>query len=328
MPFRKNFPDRGNARRLRALTGSTQGVPIDLDNPLPHVNRQSTTGTASPSSVTVSEPPINLAWKNDPDPIVVGPAPIQPLLEDFDLSEGTVESLPKTFFDPEGLAPWTTTNHNLYAIYALVLTAFFIAVFDRDIHISFAYDMGFLACGFVGIIPFGIFLVLAGPLEKRMRSALNTDYRRYLSYLSACKKYRGDKNSHDKEIADYNHRLEKRQEAYWRSLSGVAFERELEKLFSLMGYKVTLTPSTGDGGVDLLLRKDRTLTVIQCKAHVGRIPIGVARELSASMVDFHADDAMIACFDGVTGPVAEYIKTRRISVLDLNTILVLQRQFG
>jgi hypothetical protein len=289
------------ARRLRALSRSAQGV---------------------------SDPPVDIAWKNDPDPTMVGPAPIQPALEDFGLTEGAVKRLPRTFFDPEGWEPWTATNHNLFVIYVLALAVFFIAVYDRDLHISFAYLIGFLACGVVGIIPFGIFLALASPIEKRMRSALIPDYRKYLVYLSACDKYQLDKKSHDNEIANYNHRIEKRREIYWRSLSGVAFEMELAELFSLMGYEVTPTPSTGDGGVDLILRKDGTLTVVQCKAQAGRIPISVARELCASMVDFEADDAIIACFDGVTGPVAEYIETRRITVLDLNSILALRRQFA
>jgi len=328
MPSRKNFPDRMEARRRRALTRSAEGISVDLNTPLVHVSPQSTIGSSPLSSAEDSKLQVDSSWKNDPDPIVVGPVPVQPSLEDFDLSEGAVRSLPKTFFDLDGLAPWTTTNHNLYVIYVSVITIFFIAEFDKDLHISFAYIVGFLACGFVGIIPFGIFLAIAGPLEKRVRSALSPDYRKYCRYLSAQEKYKHDKDSHDQDIAHYKRRLEKRQEAYWRSLSGVAFERELEKLFSLMGYKVTLTPSTGDGGVDLLLRKDHTLTIVQCKAHAGRIPISVARELSASMVDFQADDAIIACFDGVTRPVAEYIQTRRMSVLDLNAILVLQRQFG
>jgi len=95
-----------------------------------------------------------------------------------------------------------------------------------------------------------------------------------------------------------------------------------------MGYNVNFTPRTGDGGVDLFLRKDGKLTVVQCKAHNKRIPIGVARELSASMKDFQADNAIIACFEGVTQPVSEYIKNKPITVLKLGDIVELQRQHG
>ena len=95
-----------------------------------------------------------------------------------------------------------------------------------------------------------------------------------------------------------------------------------------MGYDVKITSITGDGGVDLILRKDGILTVVQCKAHNKRIPIGVARELRSSMLDFKADNAIIACFEGATKPVTEYIKDKAITVLDLNSILALQKQYG
>jgi hypothetical protein len=67
--------------------------------------------------------------------------------------------------------------------------------------------------------------------------------------------------------------------------------------------------------------------VVQCKAHKGRIPIGVARELCASMADFGAHDAIIACFEGVTQPVIKYIMNKPIQVLDLGDIVVLQAKY-
>jgi len=57
----------------------------------------------------------------------------------------------------------------------------------------------------------------------------------------------------------------KRQEAFWRSLSGVQFEVELGKLFSSMGFDVEQTPRTGDGGVDLLVRKMAGLLLFSVK---------------------------------------------------------------
>ena len=92
-----------------------------------------------------------------------------------------------------------------------------------------------------------------------------------------------------------------------------------------MGYQVSYTSHTGDGGVDLILQKDTKLTIVQCKAHNKKIPINVARELCASMIDFNAHDAIIACFQGVTQPVIEYIKNKPIKVLDIEAILSLQK---
>jgi hypothetical protein len=85
---------------------------------------------------------------------------------------------------------------------------------------------------------------------------------------------------------------------------------------------------TGDGGVDLILRKSDRITVVQCKAHGKKIPIGVARELIASMQDFNAHDAIIACLEGVTKPVQQYIATKPIRVIDVHGILSLQKSIS
>jgi restriction system protein len=116
--------------------------------------------------------------------------------------------------------------------------------------------------------------------------------------------------------------------AFWRLLSGIAFEKELGALFKMMGDIVKETPRSGDGGVDLLLSMNGQLTVVQCKAHNKRIPIGTARELSASLLDFKANDAIIACFEGVTKPVVKYIMDKPIKVLTVDDIVEIQRKRG
>lgn len=74
-----------------------------------------------------------------------------------------------------------------------------------------------------------------------------------------------------------------------------------------------------------MLRKGGRLTVVQCKAHQKKIPICTVRELVASMRDFHADAAILACLEGVTKPVLEYIKNKPISVLNVHQIVQMQR---
>jgi len=46
------------------------------------------------------------------------------------------------------------------------------------------------------------------------------------------------------------------------------------------------------------------------------------------MMDFEADDAIIACLEGVTRPVVDYIKTKRITVMTLNDIIAHQIKYG
>jgi len=254
---------------------------------------------------------------------------MQPSLENFGLLEGSVKNIPKTWFDIEAINPGSSkTNHNIFLVYGLLTIVSFFLIFGREIHFNFPSIVGFFAFGFVSVIPFGILLAILGPIEKKLYSVFSADFKRYCAYRRACETYQQNKREYDQRVSAYNHEVSKRQEGYWRALSGMAFESELGKLFSLMGYVVKLTPSTGDGGVDLILQMDGKRTVVQCKAHNKRIPIIVARELAASMRNFQADEAIIACLDGVTKPVAQYIKNKHISVLDLKAIVTLQRQHG
>ena len=121
--------------------------------------------------------------------------------------------------------------------------------------------------------------------------------------------------------------IARRKEAdYWYRLSGIEFERQIAELYKSFGYKVELTPITSDGGVDLIMNKDERRIIVQCKAHRKNIPIGVARELVASMQDFRAHEGIIVCLEGATKPVLNYIKDKSISVINMNNILEMSRR--
>src|ERR1700733_12512413 len=225
-------------------------------------------------------------------------APVPPTLREFDLDEGAMARLPKLRFAGDKLDSWGMIGGTLIVVALLI-------VYRPSLLLVPAVVVG----GWVGGLIFllGLHSIL-GWGEKKLLRWRNEDFRKACAYQAARATYSIKK-------AEFDAWSRKRQEDYWRALSGAAFEVELGRLFSAMGYDVSLTPRSGDGGVDLCLRKDGKLTVVQCKAHNKRVPIGVARELCASMTDFHANDAIIACFEGVTQPVAEYIKNRPITVL-------------
>ncbi len=254
---------------------------------------------------------------------VPGPAPIEPSLEDFGLSENTLKNLPKTWFDFDH---YSNNKNRLIVYFWLFHTAIFLVLFHKSISFSVLSLLGFLVFACVIIVPFGFFLMIARPFEQHLFSMFSPNFKRHRNYLDALANYRKAKKEHDKEVNEFQDKIAKQQEAYWRSLSGLRFEKELGKLFTHMGYVVNFTPHTGDGGVDLRLQKDGKITVVQCKAHNKRIPINVARELSASLTDFRADNAIIACFEGVTRPVLEYIKNKPITVLDVRTIVNLHNE--
>ena len=107
---------------------------------------------------------------------------------------------------------------------------------------------------------------------------------------------------------------------HWISLNGPEFEQELGMLFRQAGYFVEHTPSPGDQGVDLILRKDGQVTVVQCKSHRNPVGPAVARELYGTLVHFGADSVILACTGGFTQGVKEFVRGKPIillSALDL-----------
>lgn len=56
-------------------------------------------------------------------------------------------------------------------------------------------------------------------------------------------------------------------EAYWRGMSGFAFEANLCEVLKSHGIKAELTKKTGDGGVDIWVTSSKGPIAIQCKAY-------------------------------------------------------------
>jgi hypothetical protein len=246
----------------------------------------------------------------------------EPKLEQFGLRARDIEMLPRTFFDVHGGTFYGTSlkkNHNQIAV-GIALLVFAVLTMAPWLGVWRAIELPLVSIVGIPAILFGAFSLLH-PVEVAVYCAFSTKYASYHQFEKARADYQ-------KRLALYQDWLARQKEAYWRSLPGVAFERALGELYSRMGYAVQHTPHSGDGGVDLVLRKDGKLTVVQCKAHNKRVPISVARELRASIADFSADEGVIACIDGVTQPVTDYIKDKKIVVLDVRDIVALQNKFA
>ena len=65
----------------------------------------------------------------------------------------------------------------------------------------------------------------------------------------------------------------------WMALDGVGFERAVARIYRDQGFDVELTPRSNDQGVDLILRKNETITIVQCKAYAGNVGVSAVREL-------------------------------------------------
>lgn len=106
-----------------------------------------------------------------------------------------------------------------------------------------------------------------------------------------------------------------------RQLDPVAFERFVGSLFEKMGYQVQTTPLSGDEGIDLVLRKDTKLAIVQCKRYENSVGQPVVRDLYGAMVHNKADEAYLVTTGTVTLPAQQWVAGKPLHLVDGNTLV-------
>lgn len=106
-----------------------------------------------------------------------------------------------------------------------------------------------------------------------------------------------------------------------RQLDPVAFERFVGSLFEKMGYQVQTTPLSGDEGIDLVLRKDTKLAIVQCKRYENSVGQPIVRDLYGAMVHNKADEAYLVTTGTVTLPAQQWVVGKPLHLVDGNTLV-------
>lgn len=199
---------------------------------------------------------------------------------------------------------WENETLWRWASYGLIPIALYSAICgfrEGGIVLALIYAFGVTAS--VGIIGAGV----CGAAAPTMLAWVHPTVRRYLAY--------------EKALRAYKEWLRQSEEAYWRSLSGRAFEMALAQLFQRNGYEAVLTQPSGDEGIDLLVAKGSRQIIVQCKAT--RRPVGpaVVRELYGTLAASGADLAVLAATGGVTSGVRQFALGKPIAIMTLRDIL-------
>jgi HJR/Mrr/RecB family endonuclease len=120
--------------------------------------------------------------------------------------------------------------------------------------------------------------------------------------------------------------VQRLRESFWRSLSGVEFERQLGKLFESKGYQVLYTKGSGDGGVDLHLVKDSATTIVQCKQHGKPAGVHFVRDLYGTLAHARGGAAILACTGGFSRDAREFARGKPVTLLDMRGIIQLAEE--
>ena len=215
------------------------------------------------------------------------------------------------------------------AVFATVLLVVFIVYSDFGKAVLWA---------FLGLIPgFGVVSIVGQEFKekfwvfKRSRLLKSHVASQIKLYEEDCWIYLNAQEEHQKaeEARQEAERAQQRAERarrrklrdFWMSLSGREFEHELATLYRQQGYQVQSTPTSGDEGVDLIIRKNGEKTVVQCKAHKAPVGPAIVRELYGSMVASGADNAILACTGGFTKGVRDFAKGKPIELISASDLV-------
>lgn len=115
-----------------------------------------------------------------------------------------------------------------------------------------------------------------------------------------------------------------KERQWWWSLDGWQFEQEVANVFIMNGYKAKVTKGSGDGGVDIILKKDGRTSIVQCKHYQSPVTPEPIRALWGCKDDFNADEVILVASSGITDMGARFVQNKsNFKVLNLDDIILM-----
>ena len=190
------------------------------------------------------------------------------------------------------------------------------------------------ALAFVGMLAGVVVAEVVESKRKELRPPERPpDHARLLDYEKAlCEWEESERNALREREECERIALREREECarrkageFWMALDGWEFERQIATLYRNQRFEVEETPGSGDGGVDLILRREGKKWIVQCKQHANPVPPTVVRDLFGTMVHERADAAILVATAGFTPGTREFAAEKPITLVDLDDILKMAR---
>jgi hypothetical protein len=120
------------------------------------------------------------------------------------------------------------------------------------------------------------------------------------------------------------------EKSFWLKLDGWQYENEVAKLFRQCGYNAKVTKGSGDGGVDIILKKDGITTYVQCKFYnSNKIPPSCIREFLGVMAsDRIFNGILIGGNEGFSASTIEFARKNSIKLMSLDDIIKMSLQIS
>jgi len=148
-------------------------------------------------------------------------------------------------------------------------------------------------------------------LEEKRR--IQEEYRR-----KQIENQRLEQERKQREIEEQKRKTQERamrlQKNYWYNhVKDFEFENKIGEIFQELGFEVKVTQKSGDGGVDVIIKKDNVIKCVQCKHYSenNTVKIGDIRALWGVKEDFNAESVIMVTTGKISKEGIEFIKKRK-----------------
>ncbi len=100
------------------------------------------------------------------------------------------------------------------------------------------------------------------------------------------------------------------------NLTGEEFEELLKAYFRKNGYKVQLTPKSGDYGADLIVKKNGEKIIVQAKRYKGSVGISAVQEVIGAKEYYNGDKALVITNSYFTPAAKELAGKTKVKLWD------------
>lgn len=135
---------------------------------------------------------------------------------------------------------------------------------------------------------------------------------------------RAEKERREKEIRQKAYNARMRNRSYIEGLDGFEFENYVCDMYSRLGYSVTHTPFTGDGGKDAILRdSEGNVYLVECKHYISGAEIGTRdlRIFDSAMHDYNAKRGFYINLGRFKRGTNQFAQTHRIDLIGMEKFL-------
>ena len=104
-------------------------------------------------------------------------------------------------------------------------------------------------------------------------------------------------------------------------MGGIEFESFLQAHYEALGYNVKLTKSSCDYGVDLIIKKDGQLTIIQAKRYGSKVGVNAIQQIVAGLRYYKASKGIVVTNNYYTKNAINLAEANEIELIDRNKLI-------